>query len=264
MKNRTQDPSTNHPNRQGMSTRGRKVSALLFGCAALLGVATTAVAQVHLDNGGAPKSNATNTTNGAKPSKPSKIGETDENCKFRATLLHGREATNAAASGSLGAEQLLEHAAAKLSVNTEGTQVTVGASIDAKTYLLVKGRSDRRRELIDLVKDVIDKPTPFDANDDVDLSFSFGRNQCNLSSALDRNLTFKDFLNSDASLSFTDDDTKCTFTSLVEDAASNGEFDLKDFNLEDFDVDLRGNEQGFSIGLNTGNGTIGLNCNETK
>jgi hypothetical protein len=261
MKNRTQDPSTNHPNRQGMSTRGRKGAALLFGCAALMGVATTAVAQVHLDNGGAPKSDASTTTIGAKPSK---IGETDENCKFRATLLHGREATNAAASGSLGAEQLLEHAAAKLSVNTEGTQVTVGASIDAKTYLLVKGRSDRRRELIDVVKDVIDKPTPFDANDDVDLSFSFGSNQCNLSSALDRSLTFKDFLNSDASLSFTDDDTKCTFTSLFENAASNGEFSLEDFDLEDFDVDLHGNEQGFSIGLNTGNGTIGLNCNESK
>lgn len=114
------------------------------------------------------------------------------------------------------------------------------------------------------MKDVLDKPTPFDANDDVDLSFSFGRNQCNLSSALDHNLTFKDFLNSDSSLSFSEDGTNCNTASLFGDADSNEEFSLEDFNLEDFDVDLRGNDQGFSIGLNTVNGTVDLNCHTTK
>lgn len=251
----TQHESTNSANQRRISTGVRKGAAVLAGCVALIGVATTAVAQVG--SGGGTTSTTSLSTNDAKLSK------SGDSCKFQATLLHGLEVAIATSNASTRAQQTLEHSGSKLWVSTQADRVTVGTNLGVDTYLLVEADSRRRNELIDLVKKAIDAK-PFVEKNDVDLAFTFGRNQCNLSSALNDELTLKDFLNSDSSLSFSDGDTRCDVTSLFESANPNGEVDFKDFDLDDFDFELSSEGQGFSIGLDTGQGTIGLKCNDKR
>jgi hypothetical protein len=192
----------------------------------------------------------------------------NESCNFEATVQQGREAALAQKAVEQQSERTLRHAGSLISISETGDLVTVAALVDADLYLRVTAVSTRSDELIDLVKDAIDENETL-ATGEGDLAFTINGNRCDLTSADDRGLTINEIVSSDISLGFQDDETSCDLKSLFAATNGDGSFDIGDLNLGDLDLDLdldlnSTDNDGFAVKLDTGHGTIGLNCSSKR
>lgn len=95
--------------------------------------------------------------------------------------------------------------------------------------------------------------------EDADIVFKLGGRLCDSEHlGSDQRVTIDDVLNSDISLAFADVDNVCDFTSLLAQVGKT--VTISELDLAKFDVDLQDDSDGFSISLDTGEGSMRLNC----
>lgn len=193
--------------------------------------------------------------------------QVEPECAFEATLIVGEQSRAASADAVDEADELLTYDGTDIAVIRESGDVTASAVIYEDVYLALRADADREAELVAVLQDTIDDDeTHFEDEEDVDLALEYSGDHCDLTEAANSDDAFKEFFRGDANISFgyedDDGDGECRIESRFSERTSGSgkweDFDLSEFSLDfDFDDD---NDR-FAIRLDTGEGTISLNCN---
>ncbi len=243
--------------------RRRPFVAALIGCAAILGVGSMAAAAHATVTPSGLASLVGSESAVAVVSDPSTT-----NCEVTAALtVGGATAASAAftAEGpTSGDADEMTYRGRNVHVRSEGDRFRVGAMIADDAFLEIGGAAARQAGLLELMHEAIDRSDSWfdhdDEDDEDDVVLRYRGDLCDLGTAFDEDRWFEDAFRSDATVDFTSDEHECRFSSLFADAEKDDDFGFEDLDFGAFDLDFRHDEDGFSISLDTGDGTVGLHC----